>query len=61
MSNHSFCHKAFLRGLKDFYFGSTPKISYTRDDREALQKDWQKTGDYIRKAMKEYERTTTKQ
>ena len=55
MSNQAIKRKAFLEGLFGFYFGEK-EITAPTSETEAMKKDWQQTGNYLREAMDKYER-----
>lgn len=56
MTDQALKRKAFLKGLKSFYFGNTPKKKPTTSDAEALHQDWVTVGNTLRGAMNDYDR-----
>ena len=56
MTDQALKRKAFLKGLKSFYFGSTPEKKPMTSDAEALHQDWVAVGNTLRGAMNEYDR-----
>lgn len=57
MTEQAFKRKAFLKGLKSFYFGQSPEEkTVAQSDSDALHQDWLTVGNAIREAMNDYER-----
>ncbi len=57
MSDQAIKRKAFLEGLFGFYFGEK-EVTTPTSETEAMKKDWQQAGGYLREAMDKYERQT---